>query len=119
MIFKRFKIGRQNHILPSPKEHIEAVDPAKTGFLGGLGLPIIFSWIVGGLFAAAALRKSGWQVDVFERTEIELSGRGAGIVTHDVLIEALRAIEITTDDLGVYVEDRTAYDKNGNVNVTK
>ena len=33
-------------------ENIEAVDPAKTGFLGGLGLPIIFSWIVGGLFAA-------------------------------------------------------------------
>ena len=33
-------------------EHIEAVDPAKTGFLGGLGLPILFSWIVGGFFAA-------------------------------------------------------------------
>jgi branched-chain amino acid transport system permease protein len=31
---------------------IEAVDPAKTGFLGGLGLPILLSWIVGGLFAA-------------------------------------------------------------------
>jgi len=33
-------------------ESIEAVDPAKTGFLGGLGMPIIFSWIVGGFFAA-------------------------------------------------------------------
>ena len=33
-------------------EQIEAVDPAKTGFLGGLGLPVLFSWIVGGLFAA-------------------------------------------------------------------
>ncbi len=32
-------------------EAIEEVDPAKTGFLGGLGLPIIFSWIVGALFA--------------------------------------------------------------------
>ena len=31
---------------------IEAVEPAKTGFLGGLGLPIMFSWIVGGVFAA-------------------------------------------------------------------
>ena len=75
---------------------------------------IICGGSIGGLFAAAALRKSGWQVDVFERTEIELSGRGAGIVTHDVLIEALRAIDITTHDLGVYVKDRTAYDKNGN-----
>ena len=33
-------------------ENIEAVDPAKTGFLGGLGMPILFSWIVGGFFAA-------------------------------------------------------------------
>ncbi|MDA9678485.1 branched-chain amino acid ABC transporter permease, partial [Candidatus Pelagibacter sp.] len=32
-------------------EAIEAVNPAKTGFLGGLGLPIVFSWIVGALFA--------------------------------------------------------------------
>ena len=33
---------------------IEAVDPARTGYLGGLGLPIILSWLVGGIFAAAA-----------------------------------------------------------------
>ena len=26
---------------------IESIDPAKTGFLGGLGIPIIFSWVVG------------------------------------------------------------------------
>ena len=32
-------------------EAIEAVDPAKTGFLGGFGLPIVLSWIVGALFA--------------------------------------------------------------------
>ena len=32
-------------------EKIEAVNPATTGFLGGFGLPIIFSWIVGALFA--------------------------------------------------------------------
>jgi len=33
---------------------IEGFEPAKTGFLGGLGMPILFSWLVGGLFAAAA-----------------------------------------------------------------
>ena len=33
-------------------EHIEAVEPAKFGFLGGLGMPVLFSWIVGGFFAA-------------------------------------------------------------------
>ena len=32
-------------------EAIEEVNPARTGFLGGLGLPIIFSWIVGAFFA--------------------------------------------------------------------
>ena len=32
-------------------EKIEAVNPATTGFLGGFGLLIIFSWIVGALFA--------------------------------------------------------------------
>ena len=30
------------------------MEPAKTGFLGGLGLPILFSWIVGGVLAAGA-----------------------------------------------------------------
>jgi branched-chain amino acid transport system permease protein len=35
-------------------EAIESVDSAKTGYLGGLGLPIILSWAVGGAFAAGA-----------------------------------------------------------------
>lgn len=29
-------------------EAIEAVEPAKTGFLGGFGLPIMFAWMAGG-----------------------------------------------------------------------
>jgi branched-chain amino acid transport system permease protein len=33
---------------------IEGFDAARTGYLGGLGLPVILSWIVGGVFAAAA-----------------------------------------------------------------
>ena len=32
-------------------EAIESVNPAKTGFLGGFGLPVVFSWVVGALFA--------------------------------------------------------------------
>jgi len=32
---------------------IESVDSAVSGFLGGMGLPILFSWIVGGVLAAA------------------------------------------------------------------
>ena len=33
---------------------IEAVDPAQSGFLGGLGLPILLGWLAGGLLAAGA-----------------------------------------------------------------
>ena len=33
---------------------IEAIDPALSGYLGGLGLPIVFAWAVGGVFAAGA-----------------------------------------------------------------
>ena len=33
---------------------IEKVDPVITGYLGGFGLPIAFSWIVGGVIAAGA-----------------------------------------------------------------
>ena len=31
---------------------IESINPSVTGYLGGLGLPIVLSWPVGGLFAA-------------------------------------------------------------------
>ncbi len=42
------------HFYGPAVDSIEAVDPGKTGYLGGLGLPILFSWIVGGAFAAGA-----------------------------------------------------------------
>ena len=32
---------------------IEKIDPASTGYLGGLGLPVLVAWPVGGLLAAA------------------------------------------------------------------
>ena len=33
---------------------VEAVNPAATGYLGGLGLPVLLAWPVGGLLAAGA-----------------------------------------------------------------
>lgn len=44
--------GLMRLILDPAVDAIEAVEPALTGFLGGFGLPIMFSWIVGGIFAA-------------------------------------------------------------------
>jgi len=39
-------------------EAVEAVAPASTGNIGGLGLPVVLSWLVAGMFAAGA----GWAV---------------------------------------------------------
>src|SRR5262252_2087293 len=69
-----------------------------------------------GLFAAAFLRKIGWQVDVYERSPIELVGRGAGITTHPELLEALELSGAGTPrDLGIMVERRIAIDRKGRV----
>ena len=78
------------------------------------GKALVCGGSIGGLFVAAALRRRGWQVEVFERTAVELSGRGAGIVTHDVLNAALEAVGVDMSDLGVAVEDRVTWDLAGN-----
>lgn len=75
---------------------------------------VIAGGSIGGLFAAAMLRRSGWTVDVFERSDVELSGRGAGIVTHAELLDALSYCGAGTNDLGVKVEKRVAFDFDGN-----
>ena len=41
-------------VLDPAVQAVEAVNPALTGYLGGLGLPVMLAWPVGGLFAAAA-----------------------------------------------------------------
>ena len=42
------------HFFLPATERIEAIDPALTGYLGGLGLPVLLAWPVGGLVAAGA-----------------------------------------------------------------
>lgn len=73
------------------------------------GKAIVIGGSIGGLFAACLLRRRGWEVDVHERVGVELSGRGAGIVTHAALIEALREAGVSTDALGVISGHRVAY----------
>ena len=50
---------------------------------------VIVGGSMSGLFTAAFLRRIGWDVDVFERSPVELVGRGAGITTHPELLDAL------------------------------
>ncbi|SDW37320.1 branched-chain amino acid ABC transporter permease [Litoreibacter albidus] len=42
------------YVFDAGVEAVEAVNPASTGYLGGLGLPVLVAWPVGGLFAAGA-----------------------------------------------------------------
>lgn len=69
---------------------------------------------LGGLFAANVLLRAGHDVRLLEKAEASLDGRGAGIVTHRGLLDALRAAGAVVDDtLGVPVRSRVALDADG------
>jgi 2-polyprenyl-6-methoxyphenol hydroxylase-like FAD-dependent oxidoreductase len=71
---------------------------------------------MGGLFAALLLKSRGWAIDIYERNPTELAGRGAGIVTHAALFDALHEAGVpVADDLGVPVNGRRTYARDGSV----
>src|SRR3954447_6437067 len=76
---------------------------------------IIIGGSMSGLFTAAFLRQIGWYADVYERSAVELVGRGAGITTHPELLEALVKSGAGTRDLGITVEKRITLDGDGRV----
>ncbi len=76
---------------------------------------VIIGGSMSGLFAAAFLRRIGWDVDVFERSPVELVGRGAGITTHPELLDALENSGAGTRELGIEVRERIAIDRDGRV----
>lgn len=79
------------------------------------GTAAVIGGSIGGLYAAALLRGAGWRVDVYERSAVELAGRGAGINTHAELHRALERVGARLDELGVEVATRTGYDEAGEV----
>jgi hypothetical protein len=69
-----------------------------------------------GLFAALYLRRRGWEADVFERSPAPLSGRGAGIMTHPEMRDALAELGIdSSSNFGVPIERRVVLDRAGEV----
>jgi 2-polyprenyl-6-methoxyphenol hydroxylase-like FAD-dependent oxidoreductase len=76
---------------------------------------VIVGGSMSGLFTAAFLRRIGWDVDVFERSPVELVGRGAGITTHPELLDALEQSGAGTRDLGIEVPKRITIDRQGRV----
>src|SRR5919108_3860873 len=76
---------------------------------------IVIGGSMSGLFSAAFLRQIGWDADVYERSPVELVGRGAGITTHPELLEALEKSGAGTRDLGIEVDKRITLDGDGRV----
>lgn len=76
---------------------------------------VIIGGSMSGLFAAAFLQRLGWDVDVYERSAVELVGRGAGITTHPELLEALEKCGTSMRDLGIHGDLRIALDRDGRV----
>src|ERR1044071_4442138 len=74
---------------------------------------VIIGGSMSGLLNGLLLRQAGWTVDIYERGESELSGRGAGIVAQAELIARLRALGLPTDDLGVAITTRKILDAHG------
>jgi len=69
-----------------------------------------------GLFAAILLRRAGWEADIYERVDVGLIGRGAGIVTHAEMRAVLRAAGCDpSKDLGVDITMRRTLDRTGAV----
>jgi 2-polyprenyl-6-methoxyphenol hydroxylase-like FAD-dependent oxidoreductase len=59
------------------------------------------------------LRKNGWRVEVFERAESGVAGRGAGIVAQPEMIARLAGLGLDTHDIGVPVTARKIFDREG------
>ena len=75
---------------------------------------LIIGGSLGGLMAANLLLRAGHDVLVLERSARSLQGRGAGIVTHQGLREALRAAGVTIDHtLGIDVVERVVLAPDG------
>ncbi len=77
---------------------------------------IVIGGSFGGLFAANLLARAGWEVEVFERAGEALADRGAGIVTHDELFDAIRRAGAVIDaSIGCATHSRATLDREGNL----
>jgi len=74
---------------------------------------LIIGGSMSGLLAALMLKQNGWQVEVFERAESGLAGRGAGIVAQPEMIARLAGLGLDTHDIGVPVTARKIFDREG------
>jgi 2-polyprenyl-6-methoxyphenol hydroxylase-like FAD-dependent oxidoreductase len=74
---------------------------------------IVIGGSMSGLFAGLLLRQRGFEVEVYERVESELAGRGAGIVAQPTVGRTLRQLGVPATDLGVEMTTRKVLDFEG------
>ena len=75
---------------------------------------LVIGGSLAGLLSANLLLRAGWDVEIFEQSSAELTGRGAGIISHSELFEALSRIGIPLDaSYGVDVPVRATHDRGG------
>jgi len=74
---------------------------------------VVVGGSMSGLLAGLLLRRAGWEVEIYERVEGELAGRGAGIVAQPDLIATLGRIGLNPTDLGVEITIRKILDAAG------
>ncbi|HYA07057.1 MAG TPA: FAD-dependent monooxygenase [Xanthobacteraceae bacterium] len=79
---------------------------------------LIIGGSMSGLLAGIMLDRHGWEVDIFERVEQELAGRGAGIVAQAELIARLNGLGLDTGNLGVAMTTRKILDRAGHITAT-
>ena len=71
---------------------------------------------IAGLTCGIALLQRGWRVNIYEATSGELDRRGAGIITHQSLFDALEKLDVSAkEQVGVPIQTRKTFAKDGSV----
>ncbi len=78
---------------------------------------IVIGGSLGGLFAGNMLKRTGWDVDIYERSKHDLDSRGGGIVLQPDVVEIMRqtGLDTASIDLGVKSSYRTVFRPDGSL----
>jgi 2-polyprenyl-6-methoxyphenol hydroxylase-like FAD-dependent oxidoreductase len=81
---------------------------------------LVIGGSMSGLFSALLMHRRGWEVALYERSPVPLTGRGAGIMTHPELHRAVAAVGLDAErDFGVPITERVLLDAEGRVAARK